>query len=493
MASSELKAMNNISIITFSQIIIQFFTLIKWFLLISYLSVDEYGYYSIIIKIVVIIAPIVSLGLGNALVIYIPTLKALNYNPQKYLKATIKYLIFSIIIFSLCFFIIIWIPFLVFDNIFYEFSFLILFIIIGLVLSNFCYLCMISFNKIIIAAIILLIQSFFPLILIIYFILIERGLFYLLLAIGIGQMIAVIPGFLYLLIHIINKQRQTAIELENSFFLNSFKKYNLYFIIFNLASMFYLNIEPVLIYFLIDIKSSSSYSYMLALTSFSLLSLRAINLIITPEFSKIINNDEINSNREEISNLFKLGFHFSFWMIILTFVFIHNLFVFIPEILKIKKFNVNITQIYFLAFFYLFHFYAIINISLLSTKEKMSINSAVLLITCFFLVILNLIFTPIFGIYGTISVKIFVSFLLCIILFRFNKDILDFGSTIKKCTKLFIFLLFLTITSTCSFSSLILFILIIDLIVIFLLLKDEFFKIMLNQIFIFIKSKNQDK
>ena len=152
------KNIREFFILTIAQIIFQFLYFIRWFLLINYLNVINYGYYSIVSRFCIILTPLVSLGIGNALVIYIPKITSKSTHTWNYDKKSFFFLGFSISTYTIIS-LILYHSGLVPPNSYLDnFYAIIVFCVIFLVVNNFMYLYFIAHSNINFAGIFLIIS-----------------------------------------------------------------------------------------------------------------------------------------------------------------------------------------------------------------------------------------------------------------------------------------------------------------------------------------------
>lgn len=470
-------------ILTIAQIFFQLISFMRWYLLITYLNIDDFGFYSLITRVSLIITPVVSLGLGNALLIYIPQLSSKRVYSQIYEQG-----VFVLLGISIAFFIflssIVNISGILSDNYFSDFFLIIVILVLTSVINNFMYLYFIAHSSIKFAGIFFALQSLIPLIFIGIFIHFSLVLDNLLWGLNYGQAIVLIIGlFKIIQIYIKNKSKINDEPVEEHFLLKTFIKFNIFWIIFNLGYMVFKNIEPILIYDLLDLESSSIYSYLLTLSSVASLGFVAINQFLISRFSMKNNEPDIIKKKQGITDEFQSAFHFSTWLVILITLCLHNIIIFFPSILEFNKFQGNISYLYCIVFSEIFFGYSMLNIALLSVKEEMVKNAIAISIACLFLYILNLFFTPILGIYGVIFIKITVGVLLCIITTHFLQDSLAFRQTIKSSKKLILLFILNTIISFSAVKFNLLIVIILDLVSLIFVFRDKmlrgFFKYLL--------------
>jgi len=492
------EKMRDFLILTIAQIIFQFIFFIRWYLLLNFLNVADFGYYSLVTRISLILTPIVSLGLGNALLIYLPKLSSKRIC-NRVLEQKIFFLLgISIIFFILLSYIVYISGIISSDNYVIEFFLIIVILVLTLVINNFMYLYFIAHSNITFAGIFFILQSLFPIIFVSIFIYFSMDLDDILWGINYGQVIVVIIGFLKIIqILLKNKSRIIDKSVEKHFLFKIFIKFNIFWIIFNLCYMVFRNIEPILIYDLLGLESSSIYSYLLTLSSISSLGFIAINQFLIARFSMKNNDADIIKKKQAFTDEFQSGFHFSTWVVILITLCLHNIIVFFPSIIEFDKFQGNLSFLYAIVFSEIIFGYSMLNIALLSAKEEMAKNTIAISIACLFLYILNLFFTPIFGFYGVIFIKIIIGVLLCIITTNFLKDSLYIGQTIKSSKKLILLFILSTIVSFSTIKFNLLILIILDLVYPILFFRDKmlrgFFKHLLTKFSHNSKTNNQKR
>lgn len=476
----ESKKMFDFLILTVGHFFFQIISFIRWYLLINYLDIDNYGYYSLVTRFSLILTPLVSLGLGNALLIYIPKLNSEKINNWFYEKRIFIILGISIFLFIFLSYIIYYTTGDFLENYIFRFFSIIIFLVVTLVLNNFIYLYFIAHSKIKFAAVFFFLQSLISIIVVIINIHFLNSLNEILWGINLGQSLVVIVGLLKIF-ELLIRDNYSNLEKrpEKKFLLKTLINFNIFWIIFNLCYMVFKNIEPILIYDLLGLESSSIYSYILTLCSISSLGFIAINQFLISRFSIQNFNLDKDKKKHEFTVEFQSAFHFSTWVAILITLCLHNIIGFFPSVIQFSKFQGNLFFLYGIILSEIIFGFSLFNIALLSAKEEMIKNVISISIVSLILVILNLFITPIFGIYGAVFIKIFIGVILCIITSYLLHDYLEFGEIIRSSKILFFLFALSVIISFFEFNFLIL--IFLDILYSILLIRDKMIRNFFNK------------
>ncbi len=437
-------------IILISQIIFFICSFLKFRIIIGYLTVQSFGYYSLVIRLVSLLIPLISCGIGNAFVVYIPYLISKKKNISSFIKSSIKIQIFILTIFSIIFLILSFIL----DNLFWfndvlKFRLIIIIGVIISVISQLIYLYLISLQRIKFASLYYSLLGITPtfFILIIFSMNTDSPLSTILWGNYLG---IILPIFFFLISSdlTIDKKISQCVNPKKDFVKRVFKEYNLFFIIFTLGYSSLNNIEPFIVNFFLSIEDTSIFSYYLYILSFSFLGSVAIGRLLTPIISRLC-NDENNISKvkkENLTRYYKMGINFALWVFILIFLILLDIISLFPNLLEFEKFGGDIKIIYVLGFSGLFYVIAMVNIAFLGARRKMKEAAICINIINILMIVLDIIFIPIWGISGLIFTKIIINFGFLVLTLFLNKKIIFIKKTFKIIAVVFLnyFIQFLT-------------------------------------------------
>lgn len=422
-------------IILIGQIIFNICLFLKFRIVIGYLTVQSFGYYSLVIRLVSLLVPLISCGIGNAFVVYIPYLISKKKNISLFIKSSIKIQIFTLTIFSIIFLILSF----TLNNLFWfndDFNFHLI-IIIGVILSvisQLIYLYLISLQRIKFASLYYSLLGVIPTLLTLIIIIMNNDA--ALITILWGNFLGIIfPIFLFLISseRTIDKKIMQYENPKKVFIKQVFKEYNLYFVIFTLAYSSLNNIEPFIVNFFLGIEYASILSYYLTIFSISFLGSVAIGRLLTPIISSLF-NDENNiskAKKENLTSYYKMGINFSLWVFILIFLILLDIISLFPNIIEFEKYRGDIITIYALGFSGLFYVIAMVNIVLLGARRKMKEAAICINIINILMIVLDIKFIPIWGLSGLIFTKIIINFVFLVLTLFLNKKVIFLKKTFK--------------------------------------------------------------
>lgn len=467
---------NNFIYIFIGQLISNGISFLKWKLLIDFISVQDFGYYSLILKTILILTPIVSFGISNALIVYVPALISKGKKINDILKKSFLFQIKLFFIFGLFSTLI----FFLLSNInslslFIPFYFLTIIGVIFTVIQNFLYNYCIALKKNFIAALFYSIQSLISFFILFYYIISNGKLIEILWGMNIALLLPSIPLAIFIALNLkYDNKLNLNLNLEKGYIKLIVKKFSIFFLISNFSYILINNIEPFFLNFFIDIEVSATFSYYLFFISLSLLGSMVTGQVLSPIFSEIYSKE---NSINKISNTFyfKIGLTFSSWIFLLVMVIILDLNSLFPSLLQFTKFSGNLVEFYTISSFGFFYLFGMTNLMFLTSIQKIHINAYIILISVLILFILNTIFTPIYGIVALIFIKIFCSFLLSIISALYTKKYFSIKVILRGQISAFFIFVLLYVVCIFQINTNIVILILINLIFTILLVKNKIF------------------